>query len=354
MSVASRYVNRELVAIFVVTLLMLLLVAVGGRFISYLQEAALGKFTGMTVLTIIYLRLPEFVQIVAPFAMYVAVVLTLGRLYADQEMVVLQSAGAGLKKVLQWLSVPVIGITLIIAALTLHLTPLSQRALVDFMAAERAQTEFETVNAGIFHTYDRGRRVTYSERMSDDRKELQQVFMAQRLEDGRTVTVWADKGTQELDEATGDQFLVLSEGVRYEGTPGMPDFRMVDFAELKQRLNVTEGVESLDVEAIPTLELGADPESTGEFHWRVAIPLFCFIGALLGVGISRVKPRQGRFAKVVPGMVLMLLYYLALLLNRNGLEEGNLPMSVGYWFVHLVFLGLALGLLRRLNQPVNA
>ena len=66
MSVASRYINRELLAIFTVTLLMLLLVAVGGRFIGYLQEAALGKFTGATVLTIMGLRLPEFIQQVAP------------------------------------------------------------------------------------------------------------------------------------------------------------------------------------------------------------------------------------------------------------------------------------------------
>ena len=65
MSVAARYINREVAAIFVVTLLMLLLVAVGGRFIGYLQEAATGKLTGSAVLTIMYLRLPEFVQIVS-------------------------------------------------------------------------------------------------------------------------------------------------------------------------------------------------------------------------------------------------------------------------------------------------
>ena len=81
MSVAAKYINRELLAIFVTALLMLLLVAVGGRFIGYLQEAAMGKFTGTTVLTIMALRLPEFVQQVAPFAIYVAIVLTMGRLF---------------------------------------------------------------------------------------------------------------------------------------------------------------------------------------------------------------------------------------------------------------------------------
>ena len=211
MTVASRYLNREILAIFVVTLLMLLMVAVGGRFIGYLQEAALGKFTGSTVLTIIGLRLPEFVQLVAPFAIYVAVVLTLGRLYAEHEMVVLQGAGVGTQKILQWLSLSVFAIVVLVALLAWYITPMSQRALVDFMAEQRAQSEFETVNPGAFHIYDFGRRVTYSRDMSDDRTVLYDVFLSQRLEDGRAVNIWAATGRQALDELSGSQFLILND-----------------------------------------------------------------------------------------------------------------------------------------------
>ena len=116
MSVAAKYINRELLAIFVTALLMLLLVAVGGRFIGYLQEAAMGKFTGTTVLTIMALRLPEFVQQVAPFAIYVAIVLTMGRLYAEQEMVVLQGAGASTQRLLSWISISLGFVVALVAA----------------------------------------------------------------------------------------------------------------------------------------------------------------------------------------------------------------------------------------------
>ncbi len=354
MSVAAKYINRELVAVFVVTLLMLLMVAVGGRFIGYLQEAALGKYTGTTVLTIIALRMPEFVQLVAPFAMYVAVLLTLGRFYADQEMVVLQGGGVGTAKLLQWVSFALLFVFALVASLAWVFTPMSQRALSDYMAEQRAQSEFEAVNAGTFHTYDRGQRVTYSGAMSDDRKILYDVFLSQRLVDGRRVNVWAEQGTQELDEKTGTQHLILSNGKRYESGPNGIDMRVMEFAQLRQRLE-PESLrrERQEVEAIAMLQLGDDPKSRAEWHWRVALPLYAVIGGMAAIGVSRVKPRQGRFAKVIPGMLLMVFYYLALLVNHNAIREDQIPAALGMWLVHGVFAALAVYLLRNLGRPVS-
>ena len=49
MAVAGRYINRELLAVLIVLTAVLLAVTVGGRFISYLQEAALGKYTADSI-----------------------------------------------------------------------------------------------------------------------------------------------------------------------------------------------------------------------------------------------------------------------------------------------------------------
>ena len=352
MSVAMKYVNRELLAIFVVTLTMLLLVALGGRFIGYLQEAAVGKFTGSTVLMIMALRLPEFIQIVAPFSIYIAVVLTLGRLFAEQEMVVFQGAGVDTLEIVKWVSLTLSFVVVGVTCLAWYVTPSAERALTEFLAIERAQSEFEALNPNRFHVYDRGKRVTYSQGMSDDRRELQGVFMSQTLDDGRRVTIWAKTGRQRVDPQTGSQYLVLREGRRYEGEPGQADYRITEFDQLSQRLTVDERRrDKVDVEALPTLELPSDAPGSAEWHWRLALPLFCAIGGLLGVGISKVKPREGRFTKVVPGMLLMLFYYLGLLVNKNAIAEEQLPAVLGLWIVHAAFLGLAVYLLRNFGKP---
>ena len=320
----------------------------------YLQEAALGKFSGTTVLTIMALRLPEFVQLVAPFALYVATLLTLGRLYADSEAVILHSAGASTLRILGWISVTVVAVTAAIGWLSLYATPASQYTLNEYMIEQRSQSEFETVNPGAFHIYSGGTRVTYSEAISDDRTVLFDVFLAEKLESGREITLWAEEGRQQVDERTGSQFLLLSNGRRYEGLPGDADFRVMEFSELRQRLSVAPGSAKLDTEGTPTLALDETPEHRAEWHWRIALPLFCVIGACLAMGMSRVKPRQGRFARVVPGMTMLLLYYLALLLNRNGLAEAVVPLWMGMWVVHAVFAVCALVMLQRLGRPITA
>ena len=355
MSVAARYINRELLAIFFVTLIMLLLVAVGGRFIGYLQEAALGKFTGTTVLTLMGLRLPEFVQQVAPFSVFVAIVLTLGRLHADQEMVVLQGAGTSTTTLVKWVGVTLSGVVVFVALLAWVITPLSQQVLVEYMAEQRAQTEFETVNAGTFHAYDRGRRVTYSRDMSDDRKVLYDVFLSQRLDNGMQINIWAESGTQERDADSGSHFLVLKNGRRYEGIPGTTDYKVMAFSQLRQRLESSNFARiRLDVEAIPTLELGGDAKSSAQLHWRLGLPLFALIGGLIAVGFARVKPRQGRFTRVVPGTLIMLIYFLSLLVNHNALVESTVPPYIGLWLVHATFAAVAWWGLSKVARPVRA
>ena len=116
---------------------------------------------------------------------------------------------------------------------------------------------------------------------------------------------------------------------------------------------MNEEGERFDVEAQETLDLGNDAESRAEFHWRLAMPLFCLIGGLLALGVARVKPRQGRFTRVVPGMLIMLIYYLALLINRNAIEEGQLPGLIGLWPVHVLFAVAAAYNLKRAAQPVS-
>ena len=130
--------------------------------------------------------------------------------------------------------------------------------------------------------------------------------------------------------------------------------RVMEFAKLRQRLESNDSRrDRLEVEAIPMPELGDDPKSRAEWHWRVALPLFAFIGGMAAIGVSRVKPRQGRFAKVIPGMLLMLFYYLALLVNHNALVEEQIPALLGMWLVHGVFAAVAVYLLQNLGRPVS-
>ena len=353
MSVAARYLNSELLSVFAVTLFVLLLVAVGGRFVGYLQDAVAGKYAADAVLTIIGLRMPEFLQLVLPFAFFVAVLLTLGRLHAENEMVVLQGGGMSIRRLLIWMSGATLSLAALVAVLALEVTPRANQALGDFFLEQRARQEFLNVTPGVFNANARANRVIYTEGVSDDRSSLEQVFVWEQLADGRDATTWALSGRQLVDSATGSQFLVLDSGVRYEGQAGSATFRRVDFNELSQRIaKQRSGSNRVGISGVVTRELPNNAEGVAEWHWRVAVPVFLLVSVLLAVGIARVKPRAGRFAKVLPGFGLLLGYYLALLGNHFLIANQHIPSFFGLWAVHAGFLLLAWVLLRRLGRPV--
>ena len=355
--VAARYINKELVLVFLVTLLVLLIVAVGGRFIGYLQDAAAGKYAAEGLFTIMRLRIPGFLQLLLPFAFYIAVLLTFGRLYADQEMAVLHTGGASPVRLLRWIALPVVVLTSVVAYLTLEVTPTSNALLQSFILEQRTRAEFETVTPGVFSLFDRGRRVTYAERISPDRQTLHNVFISEFPPDEPVVTVWAERGNQYVDEQTGSRFLVLEKGHRYHGTIGSKDYRVIEFERLGQRIVVEPArARGLTAENDATLDLigRGDAKAAAELHWRIGLPIFCVVSVLVAVGIARVKPRQGRFAKVVPGMLLLLGYFFALIGNQNALLEANWPPLLGLWIVHLAFLAIGVGLLVNVGKPVKA
>ena len=357
MAVAARYLNRELFWVFVVVVVVLLTVALGGRFIGYLQDAALGKYAAESLLTIIWMRLPDFLQQLLPFAYYISLLLTVGRVHAEQEMAVLQGAGIGPGRLLIWFAPTSIALAILVAFLSLSVAPANNAVLEEFFDEQRANQEFDAVSPGVFRTYQRGSRVTYAESVSEDRRVLDQVFMSERRADKANVTVWADTGTQYVDAKTGSRFLLLNDGIRYEGRIGQRDYRVTKFGALGQRLAMVEPTSrGVGVESLPTTALMGNARShyAAELHWRYALPILTLVGTCLGVGLARVKPRQGRFAQVVPGVLIFVAYYLLLVMVQNAMRSGSWPLGVGLWPVHGSFGLVGLVLIYAVARPAKA
>lgn len=354
MLVAPRYLSRELIVVVTVVFVLVLFVALGGRMIGYLQEAAMGRYSAGSLFTLIGLRVPEFAQLTLPFALFVALLLTIGRLYAEQEAAVFAAAGVGPSRLLRWCLPAVVLLASAVACLSFWVTPYAASQFAEAVAEQRVDRQLEALSPGTFHALSGGRRVTYAEAIDPEAGELTGVFIADLSRDNQSMTVWAERGRQHLDPDTGSSFLLLTDGLRYEGRPGSQDYRVVAFASLAQRIATEpQRFRRVKPETLPTAELMASDvaESRAELHWRGALVLFTLIGAVMAVAVARVRPRQGRFARVAPGVMLLVLYYLALVLNLDLLREGELPSVVGLWPVHGAFALLAAWLLRRASAP---
>ena len=362
--VAARHINRELLAVFVATLLVLFAVAVGGRFIGYLQDAAAGKFAAGDLMTIMALRLPGFTQLIAPFAFYIAVLLTVGRLHAEQEMAVLRSSGAGSWRLLAWILPSATLLAAGIGTLSLWITPDRNAALERFLIEQRAQASFDRLSAGSFNAFGRGQRTLYAETVSDDGQTLGGVFIFEYGQNEPLVKIWADQASRHVDARTGSQFLVLEDGARHSqerptnSSPRTQGLRrqVIEFSTLSQKID-TDVAASRRVkpEALASAALWnrTDPAAAAELHWRIALPAFTLISVFMAVGLAPVKPRQGRFGRVLPGMAALVAYYLALLVSQNAVLAGHLPAVVGLWPTHALFAAFAAAALAHSAKPAR-
>ena len=333
--IITRYLTRQVLASTAALTFILLVVVVLGRLLGYLAEASRGDLDPGVLALLMSYRVPDFLQLILPLALLLGTLLAYGRMYADSEMTVLTACGIGPGRLLRITLVPTLAVTLLVAVLALWLTP---RGLVNMAALLEAQenlNEFDVLVPGLFQNISRGERTTYAEEMSGN--ELRGVFMHQS--DGNRV-IFAESATP-TEEADGRRFIQFRNGSFTTGRPGTETFEITTFDEFGVELPPRELAFNLELEeeALSTGELlGADaPRQVAELQWRLSLIVVIPVFALLAVPLSRVSPREGRFARVVPAILLYIVYFALLLAARDRLADGELSPALGLWWIHLLF-----------------
>ncbi|MNF35106.1 lipopolysaccharide export system permease protein [Pseudomonas linyingensis] len=354
-----RYLSREVLVTLSAVSAVLLVIIMSGRFIKYLAQAAQGLLDPGVLLMIMGFRLPGFLQLILPLGLFLGILLAYGRLYLESEMSVLSAAGMSRQRLLAYSMAPAALVALLVGWLSLGLAPQGVARVEQVLNSQDALTEFDTLVPGRFQALKSGSRVTYTERLTEDGQELGGVFISElRLSrDGdkqRGISVLvAERGRQEI-RPDGSRYLILENGYRYDGKPGQADYRAIQYDRYGVLLPKPEVASEMNErEGIPTVELfGSDnPRLQAELQWRLSLPLLVFVVTVLAVPLSRVNPRQGRFLKLLPAILLYMAYLALLIAMRGQLDKGRLPAALGLWWVHGLFL--AVGLLMLYWEPLR-
>lgn len=350
--IVFRYLSREVLLTLSAVSAVLLVIIMSGRFIKYLAQAASGLLDPGSLFLIMGFRLPGFLQLILPLGLFLGILLAYGRLYLESEMTVLSATGMSQQRLLGMTLFPATLVALLVAWLSLSLAPQGANQFQLLLNKQDALTEFDTLEPGRFQSLRDGTRVTYTEQLSDDRINLGGVFITQKnassdsKDRGISVLV-AEKGRQEI-LADGNRYLILDNGYRYDGNPGQADYRAIKYETygvVLPKPDVSDEVTDRDAISTRVLMASDDVRNHAELQWRLSLPLLVFIVTLMAVPLSRVNPRQGRFLKLLPAILLYMAYLTILIAARGALEKGKLPASLGLWWVHGIFLAIGLGLL---------
>jgi lipopolysaccharide export system permease protein len=331
----ERYILREVVTSWLVVTGVLLVLIATNEVARVLSRAADNQYPRSMVLELIGLGALNTVPVVVPIGLLLAVVLALGRLYHDSEMAASFACGARPARFYAPVSLLAVLVTALLAWLSLDIAPQAMANVLDLRAVALRAGQLAPVAPGRFRSFGGGNTVVYAQSAAADGK-LSNVFVERRLGDRVEVAV-ARRAGRAVSPDGNSLTITLYDGERYEGEPGGAQYRIMRFTEHTIPVRLPPPVISVsDLDAAPTARLigASDRASQAELQWRFAMPVMCFVLAVIAVPLSRLKPRQGRYARLWIALVIYLVYSNLITLGRNWIEHGTMPASIGLWWTH--------------------
>ncbi|MFK7733654.1 MAG: LPS export ABC transporter permease LptF [Pseudomonadales bacterium] len=344
-----RYLSKEILQVMTAVSIALLLITMSSRFVKYLAQAAAGDLATDVLFSIMLFRIPGFLELIIPLALFIGILLAYGRLYVESEMVVLSACGISNRRLLGYTMVVAGFVALLVASLSFYISPTGAAKVHSIFNDPKTYGQVNTLVEGRFQSSDGGKRVTYAESIDAEATEMNNIFISESSSDrgsSAISVVVADRG--EIVRKQGNRYLQLEDGYRFSGQPGEQVLEVTRFSAYGQLLQEPQDLarKQLKVEARPTSELlGSDDQrDRAALLWRISLPLLVPIVALIALSLSRTDHRRGRYVKLLPAIMIYLTYLLLLSAARSGLEDPDSSFPLSIWGIHALFLLLGLTL----------
>jgi lipopolysaccharide export system permease protein len=349
-----RYLLKEVAKTQLAVFFVLMTIFISQKFVSILGDAAEGGLPGRMVMLFIALKIPDLAGMMLPLSLFLGILLAYGRIYADSEMTVLHACGISEWYIVRLTLLVSVVVAMITAIFTLYLSPMAAEHELQIKEKLAADSGLSTLIAGRFQKTGNNKAVVFIHNKDRKNNSLKKIFVAQLPDEQHShdsiinsSLVYAENGKVEEDE-NGSQRLILSKGIRYQKDSVTGEFRSVAFNKYYIQIQ-DKKVEHKrrKISALPTAELFSydKPEYKAAIHWRLAFPLAAIVLTFVAVPLSSVNPRQGKFAKLLPAILLFLGYFLMLSAMLSGLEKGIIDNTIGLWPVHLSALLLGISLI---------
>lgn len=340
---------RELVISSLGVFFVLVGIIVTTALVRFLGLAAAGAITAGGVAALLGLALVSYLPLVLSLTLFVAVLMTLSRVYHDSEMVVWFASGMSLTEWIRPVLMFTVPVVVLIALASLLLRPWAVANSEELRRRMDSRDDVSVITPGVFRESNRGERVFFVEAVSGTEKLVSNVFVSS-VQHNRQGVMVAAQGYAET-APNGDRFLVLKNGRRYEGVPGKAVYKIYEFERYAMRIALSEARRAPTEKSVPTVELvrNLTRRNQGELSFRLGIPIGALVLALLAIPLSFVNPRAGRSMNLLLALLVYMSYSNMLSIAQASIAQSRISFAAGVLGVHaLMFLLLLLLFYRRL------
>ncbi|MGC2333583.1 MAG: LPS export ABC transporter permease LptF [Candidatus Acidiferrales bacterium] len=372
MRLIDRYICREVVSHALLGLVVFTFVFFVPRLVQLMDLVVRHSGNPGTVTLLFLCTLPPALAFTLPMAVLVGVLIGLGRMSADSEIVALHAAGVGLRRLLLPIGFVALVGTGITLATTFWLSPASLRTLRSLEDKLLASQASFSIQPRVFD--ERFPHVVlYVQDVEAAATRWRGVFLAtsgavsfrtasgSRPGSNETAVTTAESAFIMSGPSQGQIQLHLGRGSTHEYDPRDPKrYNVTTFGENDIPIDISAATTAarntpLSAAERPTNALLTDNgpnwrESRIEFQRRIAVPAACLIFALLGVPIG-VRPRRGgRAAGLILALVLIGGYYFIFVYGIHMAELGRVSPWLGVWAADIAAAAVGLFFLRRIEN----
>lgn len=341
--------RSELAKSFGVTLVVILTIVLTSTLIRTLGQAAGGNVAPQDVVLLMGYATIAHLATMLILSLFVAVVITLGRLYRESEMTIWFASGIPLSRFVRPVLRMAWPVLLAVIVLELVVWPWGNQNSTELRDRYQKRSDLSRVAPGQFQSSRDGSRVFFIERDGDNAATGRNVFILANQHDRESVTTSA-RGRLEMEG--DDRFLVLDHGQRNETQLKTGEKSLARFEQYKVLTDtqVLANANQLPPKAMATLDLmrAPTPKNQGELAWRVGMILGGINMALLGVGLAASNPRRASNWNLLFALLAFVVYFNLINLSQSWVGNGRISLPRALVAVHgsALFLALAVIWLR--------
>ncbi len=344
--VLDKLIIQDLLKTMLSVLMVIVVIIVSRKFIRILDDAIAGQVSNETLLSILGLKTIVASVEFLPVALFMAVLMVLGRMYRDQEMSAISSAGGGSGTIYRAVFLLVFPLSVLALGLSMYAAPWAEAQVDKLMQQGEESADLRGIAAGKFSEYSQGDLVFYVEKISADKK-MHKVFVQNR-QHGKVAIINAESA--QLKDSPDGRYIIFEHGEQVQGQPGTLNYVIEQFAEYAVRIETKAAASTFNRQAVPAGTLwGSDTTlSMAELQRRFSIPLGALLLAFVAVPLAQIAPRGGVYGNMLVGFLIYFSYGNLVRINESWVINGKVPAWLGGISVNLLLLLMGSFLLARL------
>lgn len=350
MRILSKYIFKEILTPFGVTLLVFTVIFLLGNLMQ-LIDMIVQKGVGLwDVVRLLGFTLPFLYVYIIPMAFFISILLGFLRLSGDNEITALKASGLGFFQLLPPVAVLSLLAYLATSLMAMIVQPWSENALKNLIFNLAVVQAKVTLKERVFND-DFKDLVFFIQKVQPD-GELEDLFIYDRRDQDLPQTILAKKGRLLPDPKRRSLVLHLEAGTIYHIALESRSAQHIDFKTydlvlpLEEMVSAHKEREKSETELfVWELKERIRRTSPGEksyyiyqieYYKRFSIPFSCLVFGMIAFPLGMQSRLSGRSWAVVLGGVVFFVYYLVLSSAFSLGENGDLPPMIGLWLPNLI------------------